>query len=52
MKQVFKDRDRFFLWGIVHGMIGECGNSRYPTLYARIEDPEIFGFIKDQLGRW
>lgn len=50
MKQVFDDRDRFVQWGIVHGMIGQCGNSVYPTLYARIEEPDIFRFIMEQLG--
>ena len=31
--------------GIVHGGISGCGNKQYPSIYARIEDPEIHEFI-------
>ena len=39
----------FYQYGIVHGMVGECGNYRYPSLFARIEDPAIHHFISRQL---
>ena len=31
--------------GVVHGNVGSCGSGRYPGIYARLEDPEIFDFI-------
>ena len=51
MKQVYKHQNRFFQYGVVHGGVGECGNNKYPNIYARIEDPNINDFIKKELGR-
>ena len=50
MKRVYKHQNRFFQYGIVHGGVGQCGNNKYPSIYARIEDPEIHEFIKKELG--
>ena len=49
MKQIFDGRDRFVQLGVVHGMIAQCGSPKFPSIFARIEDPEIFAFIQDQL---
>ena len=51
MKQVYKHQNRFFQYGVVHGGVGECGNNKYPNIYARIEDPNINDFIRKELGR-
>ena len=51
MSEEHQHGGRFFQYGVVHGGIGDCGNSKYPNIYARIEDPEIHGFIWEQLGR-
>ena len=31
--------------GLVSGAIGECGDGRFPTVYVRINHPEIMEFI-------
>ena len=31
--------------GVVQGSDG-CGDANFPTIFARIQDPEIFSFIK------
>ena len=51
MSEEHQHGGRFFQYGVVHGGIGDCGNSKYPNIYARIEDPEIHGFIWEHLGR-
>ena len=43
-------KERFVQVGIVHGGVSECGNDRYPNIYTRVEDPEIFRFIEKHLG--
>lgn len=36
---------------MVQGAIGECGgDGKYPTVFARLEDPEVMGFIKRVAG--
>jgi len=35
---------------IVHGGVGACGDSRYPDIYVRLDDPEIFNFIRSQIS--
>ena len=52
MKSVFEQQGRFFQFGIVHGGVGQCGNNKYPNIFARIEDPEINAFIMDELGAY
>ena len=51
MTRVYEQGYRFFQYGIVHGGIGQCGNNKYPNIFARIEDPEIHAFIKDELSK-
>ena len=41
--------EQFYQLGVVHGMISHCGNPDFPGVYARIEDPTVYQFIKDQL---
>ena len=49
MKLRYDDRERFYLLGVVHGLISECGNPDFPGLYARVQDPDIFRFVTEQL---
>ena len=51
MKRVYELQTKFFQYGIVHGGVGECGNNKYPNIFARVEDPEINGFIREEMGR-
>ena len=51
MKQEYGRQNRFFQYGVVHGGVGECGNNKYPNIFARIEDPEINDFINKELGK-
>ena len=51
MRRDYDHENRYFQYGVVHGGIGECGNNRYPNIFARIEDPEINAFIKEELGK-
>jgi len=34
---------------VVHGGVGACGDSRYPDIYVRVDNPEIFNFIHSQI---
>ena len=47
---VFHDRlstpTRHIQVGIVQGGAGECGNDRFPGLYARLDNIEVLSFIK------
>ena len=36
---------RYVQIGTLHGSVVSCQNS-YPGIYARLEDPSIFGFLK------
>lgn len=36
--------------GVLHGGVGQCGNSVYPGIYARLEDKEILDFVKTKIG--
>lgn len=38
---------RYLQVGIVQGGVGDCGDSRYPGIYIRLDDPDIFGFIQN-----
>ena len=38
---------RFYQVGIVHGSAApDCGDPTMPSVYVRLDDPEIFGFVK------
>ena len=47
---VFNDKlsnpPRYVQVGIVQGGAGECGNERFPGLYARLDDYDVLSFIK------
>eukprot|EP00095_Tigriopus_kingsejongensis_P006009 maker-scaffold245_size240363-snap-gene-1.27 protein:Tk06009 transcript:maker-scaffold245_size240363-snap-gene-1.27-mRNA-1 annotation:"ankyrin repeat protein" len=38
---------RFIQQGIVSGGVGSCGDPRFPSIYVRLEDPEIWEFINN-----
>ena len=40
---------KYIQHGVVHGAIGECGNPVFDGIYARIEDPEVYYFIKSSM---
>ncbi|TRY79521.1 hypothetical protein TCAL_12893 [Tigriopus californicus] len=37
---------RYIQVGIVQGGVGDCGDSRYPGIYIRLDDPDILAFIQ------
>ena len=43
--------DKFYQLGIVHGMVSHCGNRNFPSIFARIDDPEIYDFITETVGK-
>lgn len=47
--QFSQSKLKFVQQGIVSGGIGSCGDPRYPSIYVRLEDPEIFNFIQSIL---
>ena len=49
MKEYIEDKT-FVQLGVVHGSVGQCGSAKFPGIYARLEDPEIFDFVTDTLG--
>ena len=46
---VFNDKSsspsRFVQVGIVQGGAGQCGNERFPGVYARLDDYDVLSFI-------
>lgn len=36
---------RYIQVGIVQGGVWDCGDSRYPGIYIRLDDPDILEFI-------
>jgi secreted trypsin-like serine protease len=40
------DNYRYQQVGVVHGTISHCGQSSYPGIYIRLDDPAIFDFLK------
>ncbi|TRY70058.1 hypothetical protein TCAL_06143 [Tigriopus californicus] len=47
--QFSQSRLKFIQQGIVSGGIGSCGDPKYPSIYVRLEDPEILKFIKSTI---
>jgi secreted trypsin-like serine protease len=43
------EQPRYVLVGVVTGGIGECGNPRFPAVYVRIEDREVFDFVQSTI---
>lgn len=37
---------RYIQVGIVQGGVGDCGDSQYPGIYIRLDDPDILAFIQ------
>ncbi|TRY68815.1 hypothetical protein TCAL_09629 [Tigriopus californicus] len=44
------DYKKYFLIGIVQGGVDICGSKRIPSIYSRIDDPDVFSFVKDVLN--
>ena len=46
---VFNDElltpSRYVQVGIYQGVAGECGNKRFPGIYARLDDYDVLNFI-------
>jgi secreted trypsin-like serine protease len=40
------DNYRYQQVGVVHGSVSNCGQSSYPGIYIRLDDPAIFDFLK------
>jgi hypothetical protein len=40
------DNNRYQQVGVVHGSVSDCGLSEFPGIYARLDDPTIFNFLK------
>jgi hypothetical protein len=36
---------------MVSGGLGECGDSRFPGIYVRLDHPEVLDFILDAIGQ-
>ena len=43
--------EQFVQLGVVHGGVGECGNTDFPNIFARLEDPKVLKFIKETMGK-
>jgi secreted trypsin-like serine protease len=41
---------KWIQFAIVQGAVRDCGDSEYPGIYTRLEDPAIFSFISSVLG--
>jgi len=44
----FYDTDKYHYRqvGVVHGSVSHCGQSAFPGIYVRLDDPAIFDFLK------
>ncbi len=42
---IFTDNFQYFQIGVVHGAFGQCGDKNLPTIFARLDDPQILTFI-------
>jgi secreted trypsin-like serine protease len=40
------DSKRYQQLGVVHGSVSNCGQSAFPGIYVRLDDPTIFNFLK------
>ncbi len=36
--------------GLVSGGVGACGSADFPSVYVRLENEEVLGFIKQETG--
>ena len=40
------DQDRYIQLGVLYGSKGkQCSDQDYPSIFARLEDPEIWSFV-------
>ncbi len=39
------DNFQYYQIGVVHGAFGQCGDQNLPTIFARLDDPQILTFI-------
>ncbi len=37
--------------GIVYGAVGECGHHVYPGIFVNLEDPNIYWFVMETIGK-
>ncbi len=44
------DPPRYIQVGILHGGVDNCGNEKFPNIYARLEDEEIWTFVMQQVS--
>lgn len=42
---------RSFLQAIVHGSISPCDGSRFPSIFVRLDNPEILSWLNDNVSR-
>jgi hypothetical protein len=40
------EKFRYQQVGVVHGSVSNCGQSAFPGIYARLDEPKIFNFLK------
>ena len=45
-RTIFSDTKKFTQVATVHGGVGKCGDTSLPGIYVRLDDQEIFQFIK------
>ncbi len=37
--------------GIVYGAVSECGHQVYPGIFVNLEDPDIYWFVMETIGK-
>ena len=42
---VFNDGIKYKQLGVVHGSITSCDGSRFPSIFVRIDNPDVFNWI-------
>ena len=40
-------RARYVQVGVVQGGVGACGSRDFPSVYVRLEHPEVLRFVKE-----
>lgn len=41
---------KYVITGIVQGGVGRCGDDKFPSIFVRVEDPEVYNFIAKTIG--
>jgi hypothetical protein len=42
---VLTDNSKYFQIGVVHGAFRQCGDTNLPTIFAKLNDPQILTFV-------